>query len=60
MDLTKTTLPPFRGVLAGGAEHVPELVPADAARVVPVVEVEGVHQEAHALPVGGAYFQLQL
>ena len=49
----------FCGVLAGGAEDVSELVPADAAGVVPVVEVEGVHQEAHALAVLGTDLQLQ-
>ena len=43
----------FRGVLAGGAEDVSELVSADAAGVVLVVEVEGVDEEAHALAVGG-------
>ena len=55
MWLTKATapciLPSFRGVLAGGAEHVSELVSADGAGVVLVVEVEGVHEEAHALAV---------
>ena len=53
-------LPSFRGVLAGGAEDVSELVSADAAGVVLVIEVEGVDEEAHALAVGGRMTHLQL